>query len=1204
MMVAIIFQAPSQPAHCEELEVQRFVAREVLKLDWGSGSSEVGLTETSEGRFGPQSFFVRDNGSEISVLDSSNHRVLVFSENGSLLRSINIGTSYDDLVVREDNGITVLSVADRAVHVLGEHGDIEEVAAFSGVASPPVGLIWDPDNGVSVETSSGLSYYWPHGLSAEGEIKPPRVFARLGHGPENAGVVEHFTGRQNKANKAFSLPVQGGRIEYIQVLGIDNSHNLYVEVQRQKEGMLVRQLTKLSEDGNSLATVEIPHSSYTYTYNDLRTTEDGSVFQMIASENGVYIICWGLASDSPVASIPSDETGIVFLLDTTIRLNTQRSTHVPTDTEYDAEVESTLGTLTAPSEVISRAEAYRDHYFYVGWENVTPTGGVYCDYKTVETPLTVAGWYQGIPYKWGGFTGLEGVSTVPDCGYYFDGGLGAGLYVGDTNTSTSYGSCCAVGVDCSGFVSQVWGLQSKLSTSGLPGICCDLPALDKLLASDIVIWPGQHTRLFLRRELDGRYTFIEASHSNKKVLWLSYTASQLISGGYQPYRKKEEITLYSIGDRIETLYNINVRSCSSLSCPLVTLEITGSGGTITSGPTEADGYTWWHVSFDDGYSGWSVQCYLQPSSSSCQPPGTFGYVSPPNMGVFPSSTSSLTLIWDASIGADSYDVYFGETSNPPLLANTGYNWHIVNVAPGKSYYWKVTAKNGCGSTESSSGMWYFSVSCDSPGSFSLISPANFSQLPSGTSQTTLTWGTASGATSYDVYFGTSSNPPFATNTASTNTSVAVSSDQTYYWKIIAKNGCGSTDSSSGTWVFSVKCDPPEPFPLLSPASGTQLPAGTTQATLSWASSTGATSYDVYFGTSSSPTLLTTTSSTSASVTVSSGQTYYWKVTANNTCSSAESSSGTWSLSVSCDPPGSFLLSSPGSGNQLPPGTTQATLSWATSSGATSYDVYFGTSSSPSLYTTTSLTSTSVAVSSGQTYYWKVTAKNACSSTESSSGTWSLSVSCDSPGSFVLSSPGNGTQLPAGTTQATLSWEASLGATSYDVYFGTSSSPPLSTTTSSTSTSVAVSSSQTYYWRVVARNDCDTTAANSGTWSLSVSCDPPGQFELLSPSSGTRLPADITQETLTWTASSGATSYDVYFGTSSNPAVYASATSTSIQAPTSSGETYYWRVVAKNSCDSTISSSGTWSFAVDIQKPIFSDDFETGDFSKWSSVVSE
>ena len=65
-------------------------------------------------------------------------------------------------------------------------------------------------------------------------------------------------------------------------------------------------------------------------------------------------------------------------------------------------------------------------------------------------------------------------------------------------------------------------------------------------------------------------------------------------------------------------------------------------------------------------------------------------------------------------------------------------------------------------------------------------------------------------------------------------------------------------------------------------------------------------------------------------------------------------------------------------------------------------------------------------------------------------------------------------------------------------------------------------------------------------------------------------------TLSWTGSTGATSYDVYFGTSPTPSLATNTTSTSYAPGTlSPGVTYYWGVLAKNSAGSN--GSPIWSF---------------------------
>jgi hypothetical protein len=219
---------------------------------------------------------------------------------------------------------------------------------------------------------------------------------------------------------------------------------------------------------------------------------------------------------------------------------------------------------------------------------------------------------------------------------------------------------------------------------------------------------------------------------------------------------------------------------------------------------EADGFQ----AVSESQEGNNVGAPLSFTVSSCGSPGAFNLSSPVNGSAQPSATISLSLMWGASAGASSYDVYFGPSPNPPILVNQMGTNKTVSVAAGNTYYWKIVAKNSCGQTSAPvSGTWTFSVAipptCSSPGTFNLTSPSNGASFPSGITSVNLTWGTASGANSYDLYFGTTTNPPFLVSQSGTSRSVNISAGQTYYWKVIAKDSCGQPASSSGPWSFSV-----------------------------------------------------------------------------------------------------------------------------------------------------------------------------------------------------------------------------------------------------------------------------------------------------------------------------------------------------------------------------------------------------------------
>ena len=164
----------------------------------------------------------------------------------------------------------------------------------------------------------------------------------------------------------------------------------------------------------------------------------------------------------------------------------------------------------------------------------------------------------------------------------------------------------------------------------------------------------------------------------------------------------------------------------------------------------------------------------------------------------------------------------------------------------------------------------------------------------------LSWDAWSGATSYDVYFGTSSPPPLLTSAAGTNYNPGtLAALTTYYWYVVANTSAGWV--SSATWSFTTSQAPPPAAPVLtSPINGAT--GALVAPTLVWNASIWAASYNVYFGTSSPPPLVTSTVGTSyAPGTLSQNTTYYWQIVAQNGAGSG--SSDEWSFTTGTPPTG-------------------------------------------------------------------------------------------------------------------------------------------------------------------------------------------------------------------------------------------------------------------------------------------------------------
>ncbi len=204
--------------------------------------------------------------------------------------------------------------------------------------------------------------------------------------------------------------------------------------------------------------------------------------------------------------------------------------------------------------------------------------------------------------------------------------------------------------------------------------------------------------------------------------------------------------------------------------------------------------------------------------STPQPPSAPANPSPANGAT--GLANSLTLSWTGDNTAISYDVYFGTALNPPLaITVSGPSYSPGTLAADSVYFWRVVAKNSNGST--SSATWSFTTQGVVPSVPGNLSPATGSTAVSTTPA--LTWSASSGATSYDVYFGTASTPPLALNTTSTSYSPgALSGGITYYWRVVAKNSFGSATSPAFSFTTASSA-PPGPPPTgavsVSPSSG-------------------------------------------------------------------------------------------------------------------------------------------------------------------------------------------------------------------------------------------------------------------------------------------------------------------------------------------------------------------------------------------------
>ena len=438
------------------------------------------------------------------------------------------------------------------------------------------------------------------------------------------------------------------------------------------------------------------------------------------------------------------------------------------------------------------------------------------------------------------------------------------------------------------------------------------------------------------------------------------------------------------------------------------------------------------VTNSDGTSGTKTGGYFYSSPAS--PTGLS-----PNGTAYPSSTTSVTLTWAATPGADRYAVRVQDNqdsvirdarnncANPTVyvcvdgITTTSFT---VTVRAGHTYNWWVHAGNICLQYSAQTNGTFFV-----PGfpTVTAITPA-LGPTPGGTPVTITGTNFRFGAT---VSIGgvAATNVALVSATQITATTAAHACGTV---DVVVINNDGSSGTKTGGFFYSSPASPTG----LSP-NGTVYPSTTTSVTLSWAATPGADRYAVRVqdnqdgvirdarNNCANPTIyvcvdgVTTTSFT---VTVRSGHTYNWWLHAGNTCNQYSVQTNA-SFSVSAALPAPTVTT-----------ITQASGPMAGGTGVTITGTNFRAGATVSIG---GVAATGVTVISA-TSITAVTPAHACgnanvvvTNSDGQSGTLANGFFYTSPQPPTGLSP-NGTVYPSTTTSVTLSWAAVSGADRYAV----------------------------------------------------------------------------------------------------------------------------------------------------------------------------
>jgi fibronectin type 3 domain-containing protein len=503
-------------------------------------------------------------------------------------------------------------------------------------------------------------------------------------------------------------------------------------------------------------------------------------------------------------------------------------------------------------------------------------------------------------------------------------------------------------------------------------------------------------------------------------------------------------------------------------------------------------------------------------------------VATPGGGAFKTSPVSVSL--DSPVGdTDTKAIRYRLGATPATTGeptSTSNLWNGTQISISSTQTLKAAAFDAVGNQSPTLAQTY-TIDSTAP-----TAPGNLTLTP-GDRKVDLVWDAAtdnSGVVGYNVYRRLTSgafSSPVNGGTPVTTTSFTnsgLTNGTTYVFAVTAVDAAGNESLKSLEDQAT-----PNPAALAAPGLSPAT-AGDGKVDLSWTPVAGATTYNVYRATTAtgtptkigSPTPATGTTFTDS--TASNGTTYFYVVRAVNSAGVESTDSNQVSATPKAAPPAAVT------GLTATAGDAKVDLNWTAVSGATSYNVYRSTTSGTFTAAdkvnnapVTASSFTSSGLTNGTQYFFIVRAVNAGGESPDSAEVTAT------PKAAPVGAP-TGVTATAGNAKVDLNWTAVTGATGYNVYRSTTSgaftaadkvnSAPV---TASSFRDTGVTNGTRYFY-VVRSVNAGGESGNSAEVSATPVAPPPA-----APTGLTATAGDAKVD-LSWTAVSGATTYNVYRAT--------------------------------------------------------------------------
>lgn len=228
------------------------------------------------------------------------------------------------------------------------------------------------------------------------------------------------------------------------------------------------------------------------------------------------------------------------------------------------------------------------------------------------------------------------------------------------------------------------------------------------------------------------------------------------------------------------------------------------------------------------------------------PTGLYGYANGSG------ATQSITLNWNATSDANTYELFFNNNSTPPTDYSTYADYKGITTntyttpvifSASNTYYWYVRGKGSSGTFST-----WSSAASVTTNAQALAAPTGVSATTTRTDGVNITWNAVSGASYYGIWWGGAPGFDYAPDfpniyaTSYLDTSISSGSSRDYYVRAYTAAGVKGNWSTVATGTRSAAVPVPS-TPTWSYAST----SSSDYVLLIWNQVSGATSYEIWWG---------------------------------------------------------------------------------------------------------------------------------------------------------------------------------------------------------------------------------------------------------------------------------------------------------------------------------------------------------------------